>query len=248
MKIGNVIRRFDTCPSTNAEARILALAGDPEGTVVVADRQTAGRGTRGRAWFSPSGKGLYMTILLRPDFPELGLIPLAAGLAAFDAASESPDTGLRLKWPNDLVHEGRKLGGILCEAGSSGTRSRFVIVGIGLNAAHDPEDFPPEIRGSAGSLKTVPGGRTDREALLGALCGAFEVWYNIIHQGKGETIVRIFQERMTLTPGELISLEAGGERISGTYIGLDSSGGLVCDDGKRRTTHHSAEIRALARA
>ncbi len=144
MKIGNEIRRFARCGSTMDEARVRALAGAPEGLVVVADEQTAGRGTKGRTWHSPPGTGLYATFLFRPA-AEPTLLPLAVGLAVLRAAAETAPA-VRLKWPNDLVWEGRKIAGVLCEGGPDGSGGRFVLAGIGINVGQTEEDFPPSSR------------------------------------------------------------------------------------------------------
>ncbi len=240
MNIGAPIRRFGECLSTQDEARALALAGAPEGAAVVADRQTAGRGTKGRSWFSPSGKGLYVTFILRPKpGPRLSLLPLAVGIAAREAAAgATPLPGLRIKWPNDLVFDGRKAAGILCEGGGLPGASPFVLAGVGVNVNQDPEDFPPELRAGSVSLKTASGRAVDREALLASLCASLETWYNLFSKGTGAEIIRAYEERMSFIPGERIGLEAAGAKIEGTFIGLDASGGLVCEQGGRKTVYY----------
>jgi len=243
--MGTTIRRLGECLSTQDEARALALSGEPEGTAVVADSQLAGRGTRGRTWFSPPRKGLYVTFILRPKpGPRLSLLPLAVGIAARDAVASIPVPGVRIKWPNDLVFDGKKLAGILCEGGSAGGAFPFVLAGIGINVDQGPEDFPQEIRARSISLRTASGGPVDREGLLTELCASLEKWYNLFSQGTGAEIIRAYEERMSLIPGETISLEAAGAKIEGLFIGLDASGGLVCEV-NGRTTHYSAEVTGL---
>jgi len=247
MKIGDEIHRFERCSSTLDEARTLALAGRAEGTVVVAGEQTAGRGTKGRTWFSPPGRGLYVTVLLRPACPRLSLLPLAVGLAARDAAAASSDLDIRLKWPNDLVWEAKKLGGVVCEGGGGESGPRFVLAGIGVNVAQAPEGFPPGLRDRATSLASAAGRPVGTDDLLRLLCESLETWYNIFIRGTGDKIVHAFQEIMTFTPGDRVRLETGGAAIDGTFIGLDAFGGLVCEDGGRRTAYYSAEVQALER-
>ena len=242
MKIGQEIRRFARCGSTMDEARILARAGADEGLIVVADEQTAGRGTKGRVWHSPPGAGLYATVLLRPASGPT-LVPLTVGIAVREAAAETaPD--VRLKWPNDLVWEGRKIAGILCEGEADGHGSRFVLAGIGINVGQAPGDFPPELEARSASLRMAAGRPVDREAVLARLCGALETWYNILIRGAGEEIVREFEAGMIFAHGDKISLDAAGTRIEGTYLGLDASGGLVCGTAEGRKTYYSAEVGA----
>ena len=123
------IHRVGICPSTNDVLRKMAAAGAPEGTAVVAGAQTAGRGTKGRAWHSAPGRGLYLSVLLRPAGFDLSLLTLAAGLAARDAVRSSHGLDVRLRWPNDIVFDGRKLGGILCETRIQGGRPEFAALG-----------------------------------------------------------------------------------------------------------------------
>jgi BirA family biotin operon repressor/biotin-[acetyl-CoA-carboxylase] ligase len=243
MKIGQDIRRFARCASTMDEARILALAGAAEGLVVVAGEQTSGRGTKGRTWHSPPGAGLYATVLLRPGASGLSLIPLAVGVAVREAAAETAPS-VRLKWPNDLVWEGRKIAGVLCEGGADGRGSPFVLAGIGINVGHAPGDFPPELEARSASLRMAAGRPVDGEGLLARLCAALETWYNILTRGAGEEIVREFEAGMIFARGDRISLDAAGARIEGTYLGLDASGGLVCGTAEGRKIFYSAEIGA----
>lgn len=222
------------------EVRTLALAGAPEGLVVVAEEQTAGRGTKGRAWHSPPGTGLYATFLFRPD-SRGALVPLVVGVALREAASEiTPD--VRIKWPNDLVWAGRKIAGILCEGGADGQGSRFVTSGIGINVGQAPGDFPPELAARSASLRMAAGHPVDRDALFARLCAALETWYNALTRGAGEEIVREFEAGMIFARGDRISLDAAGARIEGTYLGLDASGGLVCGTAEGQKTYYSAEV------
>lgn len=220
----------------------MALAGAAEGSVAVAEEQTAGRGTKGRAWHSPPGTGLYATFIFRPPAGPT-LLPLAVGVALREAAAEAAPA-VRLKWPNDLVWEGRKLAGVLCEGGADGRGSRFVLAGIGINVGQEPGDFPPELAARSASLRMAAGGPVDREGLFNRLCEALETWYNALTRGAGEEIVREFEAGMIFARGDRISLDAAGARIEGTFLGLDASGGLVCGTADGPRTYHSAEIRA----
>ncbi|MDD8026046.1 MAG: biotin--[acetyl-CoA-carboxylase] ligase [Acidobacteriota bacterium] len=152
-----IIVRLDSCPSTNDEAKRLARGGAAAGTAVAAGEQTAGRGTRGRSWHSPPGLGLYLSIVLRPPLPDLAGLPLLAARAVRDALEAETGVRASVEPPNDLVWEGRKLGGLLCESGFEGGRLLFAVVGLGLNVGQQPDDFPPELAAAAVSLRMASG-------------------------------------------------------------------------------------------
>lgn len=160
--------------STNDAARALADGGAPHGTLVLAEEQTAGRGRSGRAWSSPAGLGVWMSMVARPAaLPAPGLLPILVGLAAAEAvdAFVRPATA-QVKWPNDLQLAGRKIAGILCEGSWDGATPGAVIVGIGLNVLHAPDDFPGEVRETATSLRTVAGWAPPRADVAGAVASA----------------------------------------------------------------------------
>lgn len=155
------IHYFDTIDSTNTQAKKLAAAGAPQGTVLIAGHQTGGRGRMGRSFHSPTSQGVYLSVILRPQRPPTELMHLtcAAGTVMCDAVSRCAGFRPWIKWINDLVHEGRKLGGILAELGldpKTGLVS-YAVVGIGINCSQSAGDFPPEIRDMAGSLSMAAG-------------------------------------------------------------------------------------------
>jgi BirA family biotin operon repressor/biotin-[acetyl-CoA-carboxylase] ligase len=161
-----ILVRLASCLSTNDEAKRLARQGAPGGTAVVADAQTAGRGTRGRFWHSPPGLGLYLSIILRPPIHDPAGLPLRAALAVREALREAAGVAVEVEPPNDLVFGGRKLGGILCESAFEGGNIEFAIVGVGLNVGHGPGDFPPELADTAISLRIVLGRPIDPASLI----------------------------------------------------------------------------------
>ncbi len=231
MPIGAIVHRLETVPSTNDAARALAIQGAAHGTAVLAGEQTRGRGTKGRAWHSPAGLGLYASFILRGPaggaLPFPHLIPLAAGLAASDAVLETNGVACGLKWPNDIVHAGKKLGGILAEGVSGGTGGDFAVVGIGLNVGHGPGDFPEDIRSASTSIR-LAGGRTVMiEALWAALCGALDGWYNVLTRGDKEKVVRTFESRPAFPRGAAVRIETAEETFEAEYRGLDAEGRLV---------------------
>ena len=153
--------------STNDEAMRLAEAGEPDGTAVLADSQRAGRGRRGRVWYSPPASGIYLSSIVRlgPAPVTLSLVTLAAGVAAAEAVTAATGLPIELKWPNDLVvgPAWRKLGGLLCESAGGG-RVDTVIVGVGINRAADA--YPPELADRATSIEAELGRRVDRAAVV----------------------------------------------------------------------------------
>ena len=165
-----LVHLFRRVGSTNDVARQLGERGAPSGTAVIAEEQVAGRGRTGRVWASPPGLGVWLSVVVRPaELPNPALLPLAVGLAAAGALDRftGPEKAM-LKWPNDLVVGGQKLGGILCEAVWSGAAAAFVVVGIGINVQHSEADFPGELRPHATSLRLVSG----REQCLLEVAGA----------------------------------------------------------------------------
>jgi len=248
--LGTVIHRLATVPSTNDAARALVRSGAAHGTVVVAEEQTSGRGTKGRSWHSPAGLGLYASFILRWDDPaglggSFALLPLAAGLAAAEAVLESSGVEARLKWPNDLVRERKKLGGILTEGALRPGSPGYAVVGVGINVNHGQGDFPEALRGTATSLQLASGRPQDREALLGALCRSLDCWYNSLSRGEGEAVVRGCLERMAFSPGQRVRLvTASGDRV-GLFRGLGPDGRLLLDGAGGASSFSSEGIEAL---
>lgn len=233
MSFGELVHRLASVGSTNDEARRLAQAGTPHGTVVVAEEQTGGRGTRGRTWHSPPGLGLYASFVLRAPagrpFPLLHLVPLAAGLAAAEAVAEVSGRTVRLKWPNDLILEGKKLGGVLCEGVTGEPAGDYVVVGLGINIGHGPEDFPPSLRGTAISLSQAGAHLGSKGALLAALCRALEAWYNALVRGEGSAVIKAFEEKMAFPVGTGLRLDTDQGPVAGTFRGLDERGRLLLE-------------------
>ena len=182
--MGWALSALEECGSTNDEAKSLAQRGEPAGLVVTTERQTAGRGRRGRTWHSPAGRNIAMSILLRPDLApqDAGLLTLMTAVAAAEAVSAV--TGLRptLKWPNDILLHGKKLCGILTEMAADPERIDWVVVGIGCNV--NTESFPEDIAETATSLQMVLGRAMDRAALAAALLTSMETWHDrLVAQG-----------------------------------------------------------------
>lgn len=216
--------------STNDVARWMATAGVPEGAVVVAERQTRGRGRRGRAWASPAG-GLWCSILLRPaGQPAWGRLSLAVGVAAAEAIEAATGLPVGLHWPNDLIVDGRKVGGVLIEA-----HAGAVVVGIGINANVPMEQLPPDVVPHATSLHLAAGRPVPHGLLLEALLRRLEHWYPIWADG-GPEVVAAWSVR-DVARGQRVTVSGPGGPIEGIAEGVDGDGALrlrVTDDEVRR--------------
>jgi BirA family transcriptional regulator, biotin operon repressor / biotin---[acetyl-CoA-carboxylase] ligase len=165
---GNPHRHLRETGSTNDVARALAEAGAPSGTIVTAGRQTAGRGRRGRVWSAPEGKALLLSAIVRDLSPEQALLPLAAPLAVCEAIEYVGGRESRIKWPNDVWIAERKVAGVLIEA----RLPDWAVIGIGVNVAIGPDEFPDDLRWPASSV----GAGASVDAVRQAICGALERW------------------------------------------------------------------------
>ena len=224
---GKRVFHFFQTDSTNRVAMELGYAGEPEGTVVMAEAQTAGRGRSGRSWHSERGTGLYFTVLLRPRLSpaQAPLLTMLAGVSA--QAAIQAQTGLlpELKWPNDLLLNGKKIGGILTEMHAEPSAVRFVIVGIGINV--NQEKFPAELSVIATSLRKESGRMSYRLELLARLLAQFENDYNrFLREGPGFVVER-FQSVSGFAQGRRVRVETGAESYLGTTAGLSAEGLLL---------------------
>lgn len=216
--------------STNEEAARLARAGAPEGTLVLAEHQTAGRGRLGRHWVSPRHTNLYASFVLRPPIPP-GAAPqisLAAAVAVARALTAAGVPDVAIKWPNDCLLAGRKVAGILTEMDAEVDRVRAIVLGIGVNLNMSLKAFPAELRETATSVLHATGRRTDRIAFAAALCDTIEEVYDRFLEAGFGALVTEWETRSCLT-GRVVTVDCGGRRTAGTVRGLDQDGRLVLD-------------------
>lgn len=231
--------------STQTEAHRLAAAGAPHGTLVAAEAQTAGRGRQGRFWLSPAGKGIWMSLLIRPPLavqqaPQLTLV---AAVALARSLRRETGAAIGIKWPNDLLAaDGRKLCGILVESVGEDERIRHMAVGVGIDCHLEADDYPPDLRGKATSLLLATGRRFDRAALAGAFLREFDALYRL-YMEEGFPPIRLLWESLAVTIGKRVRHQAGERVTEGTAERMDDLGGLVVrtDDG-RRVTLFAGEI------
>lgn len=220
---------FGRADSTNTRAKRLAKSGAMSGTVVVADAQTAGRGIASRRWHSPAGSGLYLSLILRPErVPNARLIPLLAGLSAARAA-ERAAAGVRvkLKWPNDLIANDRKLGGVLVEGSWTAETPAWLVIGVGINVHLQTADFPDLLQSVATSLDAAAGQRVSRLALADALIDELEAVCGLLPQRLDQQRLQQIARRDWLQNRRCVLEKPGGERLSGVVSGIEPDGALA---------------------
>jgi BirA family transcriptional regulator, biotin operon repressor / biotin---[acetyl-CoA-carboxylase] ligase len=226
--------------STNDRLKELARAGAEPWTVVVAERQTGGRGREGRSWESPAG-GAYLSVLLRPEAERTALLPLAAGVAVAEAA-QGFGVASELKWPNDVVVGQRKLAGILAEASSSAGGVEWVVLGIGVNVAIDPAALPGPLRDSAASLAACGARDVLPLDVAAAALARLSVWYDALRSDP-RRVLSAWRERAVPWWGTLVEVRtASGER-RGRLAAVDEEGALVLElPGGERLRLFSGEV------
>ncbi len=222
----------DTVDSTNLVAFRLALAGEPEGSVVVAESQNSGKGRLGRVWFSPEGRNLYLSLILRPGVHPSRIYPVTflSSLAVYDTI-RTLGAEPTLKWPNDVLIKGKKVCGTLLELSTEAELVRFVVVGIGFNVNMKQEEMSEEIKLKATSLSIETKKVYERAAVCGMLLSNLEKYYRIFKE-KGESeICDIWQDRAAIK-GKYLEIVQMGEIHRGTCEGIDRDGAmLLSEDG-----------------
>ena len=231
---GCEVRYFDTLDSTNICAKRMAEEGAPNGTLVIADEQTAGRGRCGRAWKTPKGTAIAMTLLMRPNLrPEkASMLTLVMGMAVTRAVNELYSLNCQIKWPNDIVYQGKKLCGILTEMSADMDQIHYVIVGIGINV--QMTDFPKEIQNTATSLKLVTGKTLLRNELLAKVLEEFEVLYEQFVSAESLKNLKAEYESRLANKDNRVNVLAPSGAWQGICLGIKEDGALLVqrEDGK----------------
>lgn len=228
--LGKTIVYKDTMDSSNTQAKRMGEDEAENGTLVVTDCQTAGKGRRGRSWVSPVGMNCYYTVLLRPDIPaeKASMITLVAALALAKTIKETTQLETLIKWPNDVIANGKKLCGILTESSTDLEYINYLVVGIGVNC--NQTEFPDEIKETASSIRLETGRKVNRCQLLGSFLTCFERYYEIFL--KTEDLSQLEGEYNSLLVNrgrEVKIIEKGCERVL-TAIGIDQNGALLVKD------------------
>lgn len=235
---------LETVGSTNDYAKALAAGGAPEGTMVIADSQSAGRGRMGRSFLSPPGQGLYLSAILRPCVPPMELMHLTCCVAEAACDAVEATTGLRpgIKWTNDLICGGRKLAGVLTELSleRDGTGVRYAVVGVGINCGQEYGDFDPSIRTIAGSLRMATGRETDRNLLAAELIGSLGRLSVGFVSGRRQWMERYRRDCHTI--GQAVAVHGRGDVRFGQALDVDDWGALLVDFGEGPEPVQSGEV------
>jgi BirA family transcriptional regulator, biotin operon repressor / biotin---[acetyl-CoA-carboxylase] ligase len=222
--IGRSLHYYDHIPSTMDAAMQLANNKAAEGTVVIAETQTSGRGRLGRQWSSPKYKGLYFSIIVRPDMApaEVASITLMAAVSVCEAVSRACQLEARIKWPNDILLENSKLGGILTEMNAGLERVMCVVIGIGLNVNTEKKAL---VEGAA-SIREHTGSPVSRIALLQETLRQFESYYMKFRRKESGAVLEAWRQA-SVTLGRRVNIDMHKRRIEGVAVDIDADGGLL---------------------
>lgn len=240
--IGQEILCYQVIDSTNRKAKDLAADGYLSGTLVVAEQQEAGRGRSGRSWDSPQGSGISMSLLLKPEIApdRASMLTLVAALAVGAAVEKQTGKSADIKWPNDLVMNGKKICGILTEMGMQGSCVDYIVVGIGINVHN--ESFAEELSDKATSLFLETGVHPSRAAIIGEILEQFERYYEIFLST--EDLSRLVEEydRHLVNCGRTVRVLDPKEPFVGTARGITAAGELIVDTGEGRRLVSAGEV------
>ena len=234
---------FDTIDSTNTKAQELAEKGYPSGTLVVADKQESGKGRRGRSWVSPSGTGIFMTLMIKPDINpnNASMLTLVAALAVAKAITSVTGEEALIKWPNDIVVNGKKVCGILTEMNAQFDYINHIVVGIGINVHN--ESFPEEISQMASSLMIEAGGkRFHRAQIIAETMSYFEQYYDTFLKTQDlSALVREYDE-LLVNRNKSVRVLDPKEPFDGKAMGITPQGELIVDTWESRKLVSSGEV------
>lgn len=234
---------FDTIDSTNTKAQELAEKGYPSGTLVVADKQESGKGRRGRSWVSPSGTGIFMTLMIKPDINpnNASMLTLVAALAVAKAITSVTGEEALIKWPNDIVVNGKKVCGILTEMNAQFDYINHIVVGIGINVHN--ESFPEEISQMASSLMIEAGGkRFHRAQIIAETMSYFEQYYETFLKTQDlSALVREYDE-LLVNRNKSVRVLDPKEPFDGKAMGITPKGELIVDTWESRKLVSSGEV------
>lgn len=241
---GRHLNLMEVTSSTQEAARLLAEEGAPEGTLVIAEEQTGGRGRQGKRWYSPARKGIWMSLLLRPQRP-LSFAPqltLLTAVAVCRAIRKVTGVDAGIKWPNDLLVQGKKICGILIESVGEDERIKYCIAGIGIDVNVELEELPTELHTVATSLKIESGQTQSRATLISAVMNELEQLYNL-YEEEGFAPIGHLWEALSVTLGKRVTVKTTRGETEGTAEALDESGALVLlDDTGNHITIFSGDV------
>lgn len=234
---------FDTIDSTNTKAQELAEKGYPSGTLVVADKQESGKGRRGRSWVSPSGTGIFMTLMIKPDINpnNASMLTLVAALAVAKAITSVTGEEALIKWPNDIVINGKKVCGILTEMNAQFDYINHIVVGIGINVHN--ESFPEEISQMASSLMIEAGGkRFHRAQIIAETMAYFEQYYDTFLKTQDLSALVREYDKLLVNRNKSVRVLDPKEPFDGKAMGITPKGELIVDTWESRKLVSSGEV------
>jgi len=227
---GDPLHVLETVGSTQDVARELAESGAAEGTLVIAEQQTAGRGRQGRRFYSPAGRGVWMTVILRPQQPlqYTSQLTLLAAVAICRALRSVSGLDIGIKWPNDLLIGGRKVCGILVESAAEDGYVRYALAGFGIDVNMAPEDLPEEVRPLATSLRMERGEPIDRTTVVAAIMGELESLYHLYNRD-GFAPIAVLWEASAFAIGQEVTVKTSQNTLAGIARGLGHNGELLLE-------------------
>lgn len=234
---------FDTIDSTNTKAQELAEKGYQSGTLVVADKQESGKGRRGRSWVSPSGTGIFMTLMIKPDINpnNASMLTLVAALAVAKAITSVTGEEVLIKWPNDIVVNGKKVCGILTEMNAQFDYINHIVVGIGINVHN--ESFPEEISQMASSLMIEAGGkRFHRAQIIAETMSYFEQYYDTFLKTQDLSALVREYDKLLVNRNKSVRVLDPKEPFDGKAMGITPKGELIVDTWESRKLVSSGEV------
>ncbi len=233
--VGKEIHLFPEAVSTNTLAMEMAAKGAADGTLVIAETQTGGKGRLGRSWISPKGN-LYISVILRPEIAphKAPLITLMAAVAVASTIRQRFDIQAGIKWPNDILISGKKMAGVLTEMRAEPDRVKYVVLGIGINVNMDRAELPVFLRKRSTTLSTETGKKIDRTLFLQQFLAELDRWYQVFLKS-GAAVIEGW-DMFNATIGNRVAVSGPGEAFEGTAQGVDADGRLILklDDGAQR--------------
>ena len=242
--LGRHIHYEESVDSTQKIANRLAYEAAPEGTIVIAEEQIAGKGRMARMWYSPKYTGIWMSIILRPNIPppKAPQLTLIAAVAVVQAMQELTNLTPQIKWPNDILINGKKVTGILTELLAEADRINAIIIGIGINVNQQTEDYPEELRAIATSLSIETGEKLERAQLIKTLLLKLEQLY-ILYLEKGFYPIKLLWESYAISIGKSITARTLSGSIHGKALGINEDGVLMIEDSSGKIHYvYSADI------
>jgi BirA family transcriptional regulator, biotin operon repressor / biotin---[acetyl-CoA-carboxylase] ligase len=245
--MGRQVHWFESTASTNDVAARLAESGAEEGTIVVAEQQTAGRGRHGRVWFSPPGAGLYVSVIVRPASDEstdqnpAALLTLASGVAIAEAVRAVTGLPAEIKWPNDVLIGGRKLAGVLAEAAVQAGALQFVVIGFGLNL--QPAAYPPELAPRVTSIEAETSRPADRAVVLAEILAAMGERCADLRAGRFDVILSAWRRLAPSLPGARVEWDSPAGVVRGRAEDIDRHGALLVRVDERIERLIAGEVR-----